>query len=108
MTVTVLFDTDTWIVLTRALFAFGPFDDRAAAQQYADRSGGTAVSWHEPHWISEGCPPAFGAIWLNGDWENPFVVGPFYDLDEAAKYGNGRGIAVELDELSEDDDCAAA
>ena len=53
-------------------------------------------------------PPAFGTIWFNGDWENPFVVGPFYDLDDAAKYGNGRGIAVELDEFSEDDDCDAA
>ena len=102
---TMLFDTDTWIVLTRAPFAYGPFDGgRAVAQRFADRVGGTAVTWHEPEWVGEGCPPDFGAVWWNGNWEDPFVVGPFYDVTGAAEYGNGRGVAVELDAYPEEHD----
>jgi len=110
---TVLFDTDNWIVLTREPFAYGPFESRAAAQQYAERTKRTdsiIVAWYEPEWVCEGCPPAFGAVWFNGSWDNSFVAGPFYDIADAVNcYGNGRpGMAVELDEFPEDDDCAAA
>jgi hypothetical protein len=43
------------------------------------------------------CPPAFGAVWFNGDC-------PFYAIDDAAKWGEGQGIPVELDEFPEEDD----
>jgi hypothetical protein len=62
------------------------------------------MTWHEPEWISESYPPDFGAVWFNGDWETPFVVGPFYDVADAAAYGAGRGIAVELDQFPEEND----
>jgi len=112
MTAIILFDTDNWIVLTRAPFAYGPFESRAAAQQYAERTGRTnsiIVSWHEPEWVTPHFPPDFGAIWFNGDWDNPFVIGPFYDVADAMNcYGNGHpGMAVELDIFPEEDDCAA-
>ena len=105
---TVLFDTDEWIVLTRAPFAFGPFDGgQAVAQQFAERIGGIAVSWHEPEWVTPHFPPDWGAVWFNGDWDNPFVVGPFYDVADAVScYGAGRpGMGVELDECVEEHDC---
>jgi hypothetical protein len=110
MTATVLFDTDNWIVLTRAPFAYGPFESRAAAQRYAEltkRTDSVLTAWHEPEWVSPDFPPDFGAVWFNGDWDHPFVVGPFYDLADAiATYGAGRdGMAVELDEFPEEDDC---
>jgi hypothetical protein len=104
---TILFDTDEWIVLTRAPFAFGPFDaGENVARTFAERVGGIALTWHEPEWVCESYPPDFGAVWFNGDWENPFVVGPFYDsADAAATYGAGRnGFAVELDEFPEEHD----
>jgi hypothetical protein len=105
----VLFDTDQWIVLTRTPFAFGPFESRAAAQQYAERPGhtdGVVTAWHEPEWVCENFPPDFGAVWFNGDWDNPIVVGPFYDIADAAEtYGYHHGLpgmAVELDEFPEE------
>jgi hypothetical protein len=111
---TVLFDTDTWIVLTRAPFAFGPFEDCHAAYQFDACHGGDGsiiTTWHEPEWVCEGCPPAFGAVWFNGDWNKPFVVGPFYDVAEAAKFGAtvfgvSQGLAVELDEFPEEADAS--
>jgi hypothetical protein len=99
---TVLFDTDTWIVLTRAPFAFGPFSNRRQAKLFAACRGGIALTWYEPEWIGEGLPPDFGAVWFNNNWEAPFVVGPFYDCDEVAKWSKGKGIAVELDEFPDD------
>jgi hypothetical protein len=27
--------------------------------------------WFEPHPIADGCPPAFEAVWFNGDWSVP-------------------------------------
>ena len=119
MTAVMLFDTDNWIVLTSAPFApapraYGPFESRAAALQYAERNGEHAsisvtVPWHEPEWVTEYFPPDFGAVWFNGDWNNPFVVGPFYDVADAMNcYGNGRpGFAVALEFPEEEDDCAA-
>ena len=113
---TMLWDSeDTWIVLTRAPFAFGPFDGgRAVAQQFAERIGGVAVTWFEPEWVTPHFPPDWGAAWFDGNWDNPFVVGPFYDIAEAAKWGDGDGIAVELDTCVEEhplypdeNDCAA-
>jgi len=106
-----LFATNNWIVLTRAPFAYGPFEDCHAAYQFDARHGGDGsivTTWHEPEWVCEGCPPAFGAVWFNGDWDNPYVVGPFYDIAEAAKF-DARGMAVELDEFPEEleDDEAA-
>jgi len=107
------FATNNWIVLTRAPFAFGPFDDCNAAYQYAERNAdrigiSIVVPWYEPEWVCEGCPPAFGAVWFNGNWDKPFVVGPFYDIAEAAKFDD-RGMAVALDEFPEEleDDEAA-
>jgi hypothetical protein len=102
----VLFDTDEWILLTRAPFAYGPFESRAAAQEYAERTNKTGIvlTWLEPEWVCHNYPPDFGAVWFNGDWDNPFVIGPFYDIADAVHvYGNGRpGFAVELDEFPED------
>jgi hypothetical protein len=104
----ILLDTDNWIVLTRAPFAFGPFESRTAAQEYAERikcTDAIITAWHEPEWISESYPPAFGAVWV--DWDYPYiVVGPFYDVADAVNsYGNGRpGMAVELDECPEEHD----
>ena len=102
---TMVFDTDTWIVLTRAPFAYGPFAaGRAVAQQFADRVGGIALTWYEPEWVTPNYPPDFGAVWFNGDWDHPLVVGPFSDVADAiATYGAGRdGFAVELDEVPEE------
>jgi hypothetical protein len=112
MTTTVLFDTNKWIVLTRAPKAYGPFDDCHAAYQFDARHGGIGsivTTWHEPEWVNEHFPPDFGAVWFNGDWDHPFVVGPFYDIADAVNcYGNGRpGMAVELDVFPEENDCAA-
>ena len=94
-----------WIVLTRKpLLAFGPFKERDDAQRYAARKGGVVLEWFESHPITEGCPPDFGAIWFNGDWKRPVVVGPFYATDSAAKWGEGHGIAVDLDEFPAESD----
>jgi len=93
-----------WVMLTRVPLAFGPFKHRNEAQRFANRKGGVVLEWLEPHPITEGCPPDFGAVWFNGDWNRPVVVGPFYATDNAAKWGEGHGIAVELDEFPEESD----
>jgi hypothetical protein len=94
----VLFDTDTWIVLTRTPRAFGPFSSRKKAKLFAACRGGIALTWHEPQWVCEGCPPDFGAVWFNNDWMAPFIVGPFYDREDVIKsYGVDDGIAVALE-----------
>jgi hypothetical protein len=73
-------------VLTRTpLFTFGPFTEREDAQQFADRKGGIVLEWDEPHPIVDGCLPAFGAVLFNNDWNDPYVIGPFYDTDAATK-----------------------
>jgi hypothetical protein len=51
---TVLFDTDTWIVLTRTPLAFGPFSNRKQAKLFAACRGGIALTWHEPSGSARG------------------------------------------------------
>jgi hypothetical protein len=96
----ITFGSNTWIVLTRTPRAFGPFANSALAKNFAACHGGIALTWHVPHWVCEGCPPDYGAVWFNNDWTVPMVVGPFYDCDDVVKhYPVGDGIAVELDEF---------
>src|SRR5262249_31293896 len=108
MTTTVLFDASKWIVLTRAPFAYGPFEDCHAAYEFDARHGGVGsivTTWHQPEWVTMHFPPDYGAVWVNGDWDNPVVVGAFYDIADAVQTSggvDGTGMAVELDEFPEE------
>ena len=98
----VLFDTDMWIVLTRAPRAFGPFSSRKKAKLFAACHGGIALTWHEPEGMCEGWDHE-GAVWFNNDWNAPFVIGgPFFDCEDARSvcahwFGAESGIAIELE-----------
>jgi hypothetical protein len=74
--------------------------DRATPEAPEAKPDSHEVPWHEPEWITHNYPPDYGAVWFNGDWDNPFVVGPFYDIADAAQT---YGLAIELDEFPERD-----
>jgi hypothetical protein len=98
---TVLFDTDTWVVLVREpmLRAIGPFKSGKKAKNYATCFGGIALTWHEPHYMCEGCDH-LGAVWFNNNWDKPFVIGgPFFDCEDAKAFCAPlfAGVAITLE-----------
>jgi hypothetical protein len=102
----ILFDTDTWIVLTRAsLSAVGPFSNRENAERFAASHGGIAATWYEPEGMCEGWDHQ-AAIWFNGDWDAPFIIGgPFFDCEDVkAVCGTESGITITLEWPDDDDD----
>src|SRR5262245_16803444 len=98
----VLFDTDTWIVLTCAPRAFGPFSNCKKAKLFAACRGGIALTWYEPEGMWEGWDHE-GAVWFNNDWNAPFVIGgPFFDCEDARSvctqwFGAESGVAIKLE-----------
>ena len=99
---TVFFDTDTWIVLTRAPRAFGPFSSPKKAKLFATCRDGIALTWHEPEGMCDGWDHE-GAVWFNNDWNAPFVIGgPFFACEDAKSvctqwFGADSGIAIKLE-----------
>jgi hypothetical protein len=99
-----------WVVLLQNNIGYGVFEEheRKTAEAFAKNKNGQLLELSSPcgRIICEGCPPDYGAIWFNDDWQCPIVQGPFYDLADAVGYrdwyGQG-GIAIELNCPGDDD-----